>query len=378
MTQTPAPDSLHLGALLHRDSSMPLPLHHTAVTAEVTGPLAAVRVTQQFINPFETPVELVYLFPLPHEAAVTDFAFAVGGRTVRAEIAEREEARSTYEDAVQRGARAGLLNLERPNLFRLELANVAPGEAIEATLCYQERLHWEDGDYQFVFPMGITPRYHGAAPGAGSLDAPVTLNREAVGPVEIAVAVDAGAPAGEPRSPSHPLEVERESDRRFRVSLAGQAIPNKDFVLRYPVAGAEIQAAAWVSGDEEPVALVTALPPRQELAGEPGPREFIFVLDRSGSMGGGPMQQALDGVRAALRALGPADTFNLLAFDDQMDWFSRRSVALTQANVNQADKWLESIHARGGTEIVTAVREALQRAPDRERRRPRFVREVGR
>jgi Ca-activated chloride channel family protein len=115
--------------------------------------------------------------------------------------------------------------------------------------------------------------------------------------------------------------------------------------------------------------LVTALPPRLDAAAEPAPREFVFVLDRSGSMSGGPLDQARNALRACLRALGPQDAFAILAFDDKLEWFQREACAITQARVEEADRWLGRINARGGTDILGALDAALQFARDRERRR---------
>src|SRR5206468_1809466 len=137
------------------------------------GPLASVSVTQRFGNPFPEPVELVYLFPLPHGAAVVDYELRLGTRVIRAEMHELEAARQKYAEAREQGQRAGLLEQRRPNLFSVQLANVQPGETILATLRYQERLHYDDGDYEFVFPMGLTPKYHADPAEAAHVDAPI-------------------------------------------------------------------------------------------------------------------------------------------------------------------------------------------------------------
>ena len=139
------------------DSS--LPLEHTSVHAQLTGPLASVAVTQRFGNPLKEAAELDYLFPLPAEAAVTGFELQIGKRHVQGDLQEAETARKSYETARDAGQRSGLLEQRRPNLFALRLANVQPGETIVASLRYQERLKFDDDYYEFVFPMGITPRY---------------------------------------------------------------------------------------------------------------------------------------------------------------------------------------------------------------------------
>jgi Ca-activated chloride channel family protein len=159
-------------------------------------------------------------------------------------------------------------------------------------------------------------------------------------------------------------------ERRFSVRLAGHTIPNKDFVLRYKVAEAELSAAAWSSASEGGAAvLITALPPRLTEEFEPSPREFVFVIDRSGSMTGGPILQARNALRACLRSLGEQDSFNILGFDHQIEWMSESACGVTQPEIERADRWLEKIDARGGTEILEAIDAALKLSADRERQR---------
>jgi Ca-activated chloride channel family protein len=365
----PEDPELRLGALVTADrAASPLPLRHTQVEAAVTGPLADVTVTQEFSNPFPAPVELAYLFPLPHAAAIYDFTLAIGARVIQAEIEERAEARARYEGALAAGRRSALLEAQRSSLFTVKLANVQPGEQVRATVRYQERLRFADGQYQFVFPMGVTPRYHADAT---PVAAPVTLDNLAVGDVSVRVTVDAGARAGAAESPSHPIAITPLPGHRFAVALAEPAIPNRDFVLRYTVAGDAVSAAAWTSArpDGTTALLVTALPPRGVELAEPAPREFIFVLDRSGSMMGGPLEQAKNALKACLRALGPADSFSIQAFDHLMEWFTDGAVAVTQATVEAADRWLGTVDARGGTEISAAVHAALRLPADPGRQR---------
>ncbi len=368
------PRDLKMGWLLIQQEGQPaspLPLEHTAVSGQIIGPVARVRVTQRFGNPLKTPVELEYLFPLPHEAAVVDFKLTVGTRIVRAEIKELEAARRAFQEAIDAGQRAGLLEQRRPNLFSLQIGNVQPGETILCELEYEDRLSFQDGTYEFVFPMGITPRYSSpseSAASAQSADAAIALPGEKIAPVEITLAVDAGVQAGDPTSPSHQPNFTRQDEQHFSLNLTG--IPNKDFVLRYPVSGDAIRTASWSSADgDSQIALITLIPPRLTFDGDPAPREFIFVMDRSGSMSTDPMEQAKNALRACLRGLNPQDTFAIQAFDNQIEWFSQAAQAVTQANIDLADRWLDTIHSRGGTEILPAIDAALALPVDAERMR---------
>jgi Ca-activated chloride channel homolog len=371
MTAVPATETLMLGTMvIPGEIESSLPLEHTAVVAQVTGPIASVSVTQRFGNPFDHPIDLTYLFPLPQDAAVVGFELRVGSRVVHSRVEEAEAARQAFDVARESGKRAGLVEERRPNLFSIDLANIQQGETILATMRYHERLRFDDGEYRFVFPMGLTPKYHRDPREAERTDSALATAGSPIGTVDIQVAIDAGIGLEDPKSPSHAIEVSRLDERRVSVRTAGEIIPNKDLVIRYRVAEDDVRGAAWTAkGKAASTLLLTAIPPRLDAAAEPAPREFVFVIDRSGSMTGGPMDQAKNALRACIRSLGTGDTFAILAFDDHLEWHQQRSVVVTQAAVKAADTWLSSVYARGGTEITRAVEAALDLPVDSSRQR---------
>lgn len=375
-------DDLQLGTILiirEEERASPLPLEHTAVDANIIGAVASVEVTQRFANPFDHPIELEYLFPLPHEAAIVDYSITIGERTISADLKEREKAKQVYQEAVAEGKRASLLEQRRPNLFSIQIGNVQPAEKIVTKILFEDRLHYRDGVYEFIFLMGITPRYHDPAhisqDEAKSVDAPVTLDENKVGPVEIRVNIDAGVSISQPESRTHPISVESKNEHTFSLQLAENTIPNKDFVLQYEASTDDLRTALWSAKDEADAAdtvMLTILPPRLDMERPQQQREFIFVIDRSGSMGGvngGPMVQARNALSACLRGLDENDTFAILAFDDRMEWFKKKPLSVSQKNVEKADAWLETIDSRGGTNIITAIEEALAIPADSKRQR---------
>ncbi len=201
-----------------------LPLKETTVSCQITGLSAQIRVTQLFTNPMAEPAELEYLFPLPHQAALVDFEIKIGERSIKAELQELEQAQKAYDQASQNGQHAALLEQHRPNLFAIRLANVLPGELIQAAISYEERLSLRDGEVEFIFPMGLTPRYTSpSAPEEGEgVNPPVALSGEPVGPVEIADHPRPGCggrPTAQPQ-PSYPGRKEgRSTAGRFSSPL---------------------------------------------------------------------------------------------------------------------------------------------------------------
>lgn len=374
-TESPTVTEGLLLVLLANEEASALPLEHTEVTAQVTGPVAEVKVEQTFHNPFDEPIEVTYLFPLPAEAAVTDFEMRLSERVIRSCVQEREKARRQYEESRDQGHQASLLEQERPNLFTVSVANILPGCKIIVALSYQERLPFDDGEYRFVFPMVVTPRYlpRQGVPDAQQVTAPLQPPEErSGGDIHLTLTLDAGVPIEEPRCLSHPVQVRRLKDQRVEVRLAGErVIPNKDFVLTYRPTGEAIRPAMWAhrEGEEEGIFLLSVLPPGDLDLGQVQPKEMIFVFDRSGSMGGTPIGQARNALKACLRGLNREDTFHLIVFDDRVESFTSRPVPLTQQQIDRADAFIDRVEARGGTEILQALQAALQVRPDPQRLR---------
>lgn len=356
------------------------PLKHTYVKAEISGFISRVVVTQEFENPFKEKIEAVYTFPLPQNAAVDDMTMRVGERTVRGRIKRREEARAVYEAARAAGQVASLLDQERPNIFTQSVANIMPGEKVTVTISYVETLKYEDGSYEFVFPMVVGPRYIPGAPvgkqgGGRTPDTDRVPDASRITPgtpqgtraghdISIEVALDAGVPIDGLKSTLHDVEVERPTAHSAVVSLKDKAvIPNKDFILKYDVAGGRIEDAMLThrSGSDRAEGFFTMIlqPPERVTAQDVMPKELIFVLDTSGSMKGFPIEKAKETMKLALDGLYPQDTFNLITFSGDTNILFPKPVPATGENLAKAQAFLASRSGSGGTEMMKAVRAAL-------------------
>jgi Ca-activated chloride channel family protein len=354
------------------------PLKRTTVKAEISGFLSRVRVTQEFENPFKEKIEAVYTFPLPQAAAVDDMTMQVGDRTVRGRILKREEAQAVYESARSNGQVASLLNQERPNIFTQSVANIMPGERVTVEISYVETLKYEDGTYEFTFPMVVGPRYipgtptgqqatgtlpdTDKVPDASRITPPVMREGMRAGhDISLEVTLDAGVSLDGVTSNSHEIDVDRKSASSALVRLKNRTeIPNKDFTLRYDVAGKLVSDAVLTHrGGRGGFFTMILQPPERVTAEDVTPKELVFVVDTSGSMNGFPIEKAKETMKLALDGLYPQDTFNLITFAGDTHILFERPVPATPENLKKAQDFLSSRTGSGGTEMMKAIRAAL-------------------
>lgn len=350
------------------------PLKHTDVDAKIAGNLSRVEVTQTFENPFNEPLEAIYVFPLPDEAAVDDMEIKIGDRIIKGDIKRREEAREIYEQARREGRTAGLLEQERANIFTQSLANIKPGEQIDVTIRYTDSLKFEGGDYEFVFPMVVGPRYipgnpidesgdTDRVPDASQITPPVLKPGTRSGhDINVTVEIDAGVSIGQVRSPSHKLElVGDRNDETIRVSLApNDTIPNKDFILRYRVSNRNTRATVLTQADDRGGHFALYLIPaidynRSEIV----PKDVVFLMDTSGSQRGEPLAKSKELMRRFVRGLNPDDTFTIIDFANATQQLSSTPLANTRSNRDRAMNYIDRLDARGGTELLNGIQTVL-------------------
>ena len=353
-----------------------LPLKHTHVAARVSAFISSVDVTQQYHNPYDTKIEAVYVFPLPESSAVTEFVMTVGDRRIRGLIREKEEARKAYRAAKAQGYRAALLTQERPNIFTQKVANIEPGKRIDINISYFSPLKYHDGEYEFVFPMVVGPRYNppGEIDGIGAV---ARGSRGASGqPTEVtylapdersghdialALEIDAGVKIEKVHSRSHPVTVRRVSDSKVRVNLKRKGIiPNKDFVLRYEVAGKNLKSAIMVNRGKGGNTFALVLQPPGRPADVPRmPREMVFVLDCSGSMSGPPIAKAKQAVSRCLENLDKSDTFRVMRFSESASSLAKAPMPATPENIRKAQDYVRALRGQGGTQMLEGIKAAL-------------------
>ena len=382
-----------------------LPLLKTDIDADVQGDVARVTVTQTFANPLNQAVHATYLFPLNETAAVNAMTMEVGDERIQAKIQRIEEARATFEQAKSEGRSAALLSQHRPNMFTQDIANLMPGLPIKVTLTYAQTVPRVDGAYELVIPLVVGPRYQpqgaGVAPGQAApkggvqhwnaqtgtsggvtgknsqtaygrweieqlpayppvfeLNVPEQIDPERVG---LTIHLNAGMAIANIESRTHPITTETPENGRAEVKLAnGRTLDNRDFVLRYTLAGTRTQAGLLAYRDQRGGFFSLLLePPQVPAEAEVTAREMVFVLDCSGSMDGLPIEASKAFMRAALQRLRPTDSFRIIRFSDTANEFSTQPLPATPQNIQAGLRYTDALRGEGGTEMSSGIRQAL-------------------
>ncbi len=348
-----------------------MPLKSTDVDVKIVGVIADVRVTQTYSNAGGTPLEATYVFPGSTRAAVCGMQMTIGDRVLKAKVQPREEARRTYEHARHEGKSTSLLEQQRPNVFQMNVANIMPGDTIQVELRYTELLVPEAGEYEFVFPTVVGPRYSNQPEsGAPETDRWIQnpyLAKGEKSPATFRITVDvvAGMSLQGLRCDTHPVKPEFRDAASAVVKFdgaadVGAAGSNRDFIVKYRLADAKIESGLLLSkGTSENFFLLTLEPPKRSAAISLPPREYTFVVDVSGSMMGFPLDCAKTLLKQLLNTLRPGDSFNVLLFSGGSTLLSPQALPATPDNIARAIHVIDREHGGGGTELLPALQQAF-------------------
>ena len=349
--------------LFSRDTRQPIPLDHVRVEARVIDAAARVTIRQSYRNIETVPLEVVYVFPLDEGAAVCAFEALVDGVRYVGRAKERDEAFREYDDAVEAGHGAFLLDEERADVFTASLGNMRPGAIVELSLTYVTELAAEGEAVRFTLPTTVAPRYAPESDRAGVGPTPAeALNPPAASavPYGFSFELDAamsGAIRGV-ESPSHPIAIELDGCRA-KVRLAQRtAAMDRDLVIVLAAGGLSAPHAVVERGDKGGAVLLSFLP-RFEPAARAA--EVIFVIDRSGSMGGDSIAEVRNALQLCLRSLTPGSRFNIVSFGSTYAPLFDGSRAYDEASLGDAAAFVRALDAdMGGTEILPALQYVVQ------------------
>ncbi|HEY6037433.1 MAG TPA: VIT and VWA domain-containing protein, partial [Kofleriaceae bacterium] len=348
-----------------------LPLESTRADVHIAGVISDVTVTQTYRNDGDRTISAKYVFPASTRAAVYAMKMTIGDRVIVAKIKEREEAKHEYDEAKAAGKTATLLEEERPNVFTMSVANVLPKDRIQVELKYTELLVPTDGVYEMVYPTVVGPRYasettttgkHGenqfvATPYQHAGATPVTG-------FAIHVDVHGGMPIQQIESPSHKIAstiAANHDNATVDLDPTESNGGNRDFVLRYRLAGKDLASGLMMyPGDKENFFLAMVQPPQRPAPELIPPREYVFIVDVSGSMEGFPLQTTKALMKDLLGRLRPTDKFDVLLFSGDDALYSEKSVDATADEIKKATAFVDKQNGGGGTELLPAIQHAMK------------------
>lgn len=335
-------------------------LESTKADIKITGMIANVKVEQVYVNTSSRRYDAIYIFPGSTRAAVYGMDMTVGKRVIHAKVKEREEARREFEEAREKGKRATLLEQDRPNVFKTEVANIFPGDTIKVELFYTELLESRDAVYEFVYPTAVGPRYSNQEEGFVTQTLAQMIFQKKP-KFNIQVEVDGVVPI-QNLSASYPVKVIKEKNNLMKIGLNN---PNgteigADFILRYELQGGKIESGLTMydHGDEK-FFLLMAQPPKKALGSDIVPREYIFIVDVSGSMSGFPLEVSKTVLTKLISSLKPTDRFNVMLFESSNAMLSNKSMPATKENIDKAIRVIDRQSGGGGTELYPALKKAF-------------------
>ncbi|HEV8427552.1 MAG TPA: VIT and VWA domain-containing protein [Pyrinomonadaceae bacterium] len=344
-----------------------LPLKDTRVEISVSGVIADVKVRQIYRNEGTRPINASYVFPASTRAAVYSMRMQIGDEIIVARIKEREQAKKDFEEAKEEGKSASLLEQQRPNVFSMSLANIMPQEQVEIELRYTELLVPTDSVYEVVFPTVVGPRY--ASPNDktkkedGFVETPYQHQGEQpASALHITTRIASGVPIYDLTCPSHQILPQWQNQNVAQLTLddSNPFQGNRDFVLRYRLAGDQIASGLLLfKGVDENFFLYMAQPPKRVATDAIPAREYIFVVDVSGSMDGFPLNTSKRLLKDLIGKLRPTDLFNVVLFAGDSAVLSPQSLQANQENIDRAIHLIEQQRGGGGTELLPAIQEAM-------------------
>jgi len=346
-----------------------LPLKSTDAEVNISGVIADVEIRQLYQNTGKKKLECIYVFPGSTRAAVHGMEFTIGGRKVIAKIEKKEVAKANYEKAKTENKTAALLEQKRPNVFQMSVGHILPSDEIEVTLRYTEHLLATDKIYEFDFPTVVGPRFSNDKNTSGPTDQWVAnpyLTKDTPNPstFNITATVNAGLPLNYIACDTHPVKVDFVSDSTAKLSLqpGSEATGDRDFILKYRLTGDKIMTGLLLHEDEklgENFFLLTVQPPEKPKLTDIPDRDYVFVVDASGSMKGFPLDTSKELLENLIGSLRPTDHFNILFFAGGNKVLSPTPLPATQANVRRALRMLDGQSGNGATQLLPALKEAF-------------------
>ncbi len=333
-------------------------ISNVSVDARVRDGVADVRVVQTFHNPGSMVIEAEYMFPLPDEAAVGDLVLMVDGKELPGRVMPKAEARRIYEEIVRSKRDPALLEYMGRGLFKASVFPIPPGADRVVTLKYTQVCKRDRDVIEFDFPLAIQKQ-------AG----------KPIGKLNLSVRVDGRDAIKSVYCPGHDAKITRPAEREATATLeAFNTIPTTDFRLVYTLGEGAVGASllSYRPSEGEDGYFLLLASPRVKIADtKPLPKTVVFVIDRSGSMSGKKIDQAKGALQFVLDNLRDDDTFNIIAYDSEVESFKPELQRYSSSTRAEATRYITNIRPGGGTNLDGGMKAALAQLPDDTR--PNYV-----
>ena len=329
----------------------PLAIKNHRVNVRIEGNVATTHLSEVFVNSTDRRLEATYIFPIPRDAALTDFAMYINGKRQSGEVVEAGRARQIYQDIVRRMKDPGLLEYMDSGLLRMRVFPIEPKSETKVEVTYAHPLPFESGVYEYTFPLKTGHR-------ASRVLEDFTLT----------VDVSSRRAMANVYSPTHEVGISRKDDHHALVGFEQTgAVLDTDFTLFYALSQADFGLNLLthrIKGHDGYFALM--LSPRVEIGQDRVlPKDVCFVVDVSGSMQRQDrMASAREAVKFCLRALNPGDRFALITFSTGVDLYGGGLIEVTPEAIEAAVAYVDKLEARGGTDLCSATLKALSLTPD--------------
>jgi len=348
-------ESPYFSVLTSDSVEVDFPLLSTNIKATISGVIANVEMEQVYQNSGDSALDATYIFPMSTNAAVYSMQMIIDERVIDAYIKEKEEAQEIFETANENGQTATLLEQHRPNVFQMSLANIKPGNVLVVRMNYTELIESEKSIYQFVLPSIVGPRFtnNGENWVAQSIKDSLAVAKSSL---NIDLTINAGMPVkADCTSHNAPFAYEGETASSYL-----ETNPGDDFIVDYTLSGNKIETGLLLyEGEEENFFLSMIQPPRTDVGYDSPPREYVFIIDVSGSMSGDPIEASKELITNLLNDLNEDDRFNILFFAAGSAVFSQNSLPVTPGNINDAIAMIDGLEAGGSTQLLPAMQRAL-------------------
>ena len=340
-----------VGVLVPKDVQVPpLAIKSLRVETTIDNQAAKTVVKQVFQNSTDRDLEANYVFPLPADASVRDFAMMMNGKRVSGEMVEKGKAAEVYRSIVSRLKDPGLLEYLGNNLLRASVYPVPKKGTVEIQVEYSQVVPMEDGLAGYTFPLRTGDK------------ASQTMED-----FSVTVRLTSKVALKSVYSPTHKVGITRRDDYSATVGMEqDKALLDRDFTLYYTVSDKEfgLNLMTYKVGDEPGYFLLLVAPRTEVEDAAIAGKTVAFVLDTSGSMQGPKMEQARKALRYCVAKLRAKDRFALIAFSTDVNPLSKDLLDATDENKKKATAFVDALQAEGGTDIDGALAKALALHPD--------------